>query len=169
MHTTTPIAENRISISRALFDEGMRAAENGKYKKSVQKLALILLVLYLGVAIWLIHSGSSLFFLLGESIFLGALIFWLTVMLPGTKRRSKYRTMAREKGRIPQRTVKFYPDELSVVTDTGRETVIPYSDVQGWQETRHLYILCCKNNLRVLLDKDGFVHGDFHSVTSKIQ
>lgn len=36
------IAENHTLISRALFDEGMRAVENKSYKKTVQKLALIL-------------------------------------------------------------------------------------------------------------------------------
>lgn len=34
-----PIAENHITISRAVFDEGMRAVENKEYKKSVKKVA----------------------------------------------------------------------------------------------------------------------------------
>lgn len=47
---------------------------------------------------------------------------------------------------------------------TGKETVIPYSDVTGWQETEHLYLLTCRNNACVMLDKAGFLCGDFRTV-----
>ncbi|MGN0353405.1 MAG: hypothetical protein ACI4ES_17330, partial [Roseburia sp.] len=82
MKPITQIAENHITITRKLFNEGMRAVENKSYNKEIRLLALILTVLYLIVAIWLIYTGGSLFFLLGESIFLAALLFWLFIMLP---------------------------------------------------------------------------------------
>lgn len=105
-------------------------------------------------------------YLLGESFFLGALLFWLFVMLPGSKRRSKYKLMIQSGNNIPERTVKFYQDYLSVISDTEKETVISYSNIQDWQETRNLYILNCNNNIRVMLDKNGFLTGDFHIVKS---
>lgn len=166
MHPTTQIAENHICISRALFNEGMRAVESKAYKKAIQKTALILAALYLGVAAWLWYTGGSLFFLLGESIFLGAILFWLTVMLPGTRRRSKYMAMVQDTDRIPERTIKFYQDQLSITTDIGKVTVIPYNDVLGWKETKNLYILNCSNNICVMLDKQGFTAGDFFTVKS---
>ena len=166
MHPTTQIAKNHILISRSLFHEAMRVSESKAYKKSVQKIALILIALYLAVAAWLWHTGGSLFFLLGESIFLGALLFWLMVMLPNTRRNSEYKAMAQGSDSLPERTVVFYRDRLSVTSNTGKITWIPYSDVAGWLETKNLYLLNCRNNISVLLDKKGFIDGDFKTVKS---
>ncbi len=162
MHPTTQIAENHTLISRALFDEGMRAVENKSYKKAVRKLALILLAIYLAAAAWLLCTGGPLFFLIGETIFLGALLFWLSVMLPGTKRRSKYKAMA--SNGLPTRKTRFYPDHLTVLSDMGKETTLFYHDMVSHQETKNLYILTFQNNVSVMLDKKGFVSGDFSTV-----
>lgn len=166
MHPTTLIAENHICISYALFKEGMHAVGNKAYKKTVRKMALILLVLYFAAAVWLWYTSGSLFFLAGESIFLLALLFWLIVMLPRTKCRSKYKSMAKIENTIPERTVKFYQNHLCVITDTGKETCLPYDTMQNWLETRNLYILNFKNNVSVLLAKNGFIAGNFHIVKS---
>lgn len=93
MHPTTQIAENHIRISRSLFNEAMRDTESKTYKKAVQKIALVLASLYLIIAFFLSYTGCSLLLLLGESVFLAALLFWLTVMLPGTRRHSKYKAL----------------------------------------------------------------------------
>lgn len=164
MNPTTQIAENHIRITRPLFSEAMRATENKAYKKAVHKTALVLIALYLAVAAWLWYTGGSLFFLLGESVFLGAILFWLIVMLPNTRIKSKYKAMAQYSNAAPERTVVFFHDHLSVTADTGKETVIPYTDIEGWLESRHLYILNCSHNIHVLLDKNGFVSGDFSTV-----
>jgi len=169
MHPTTLIAENHILISRSLFDEAMRAVGNKAYKKTVQKLAIILLILYLAAAAFIWYIKGSLLFLLGESIFLCALFFWLFVMLPGSRRRSKYKAMAQGNDNIPERCVKFYEDHLSVMTNTGKETIISYPQIQNWQETKNLYILNCSGNISVLLAKNGFVSGDFHKIRSLLK
>lgn len=168
MHNTIPIAENHISITRALFDEAMNAVGSKAYKKAVHKMIILLLIVYLTAAVFLLYTGGSLLLLLGESIFLGALLFWMLVMLPGTRHRSKYKAMCAGGSGIPERTVRFYQDQLSVLSDTGKETVIAYSDVESCQETGNLYLLNCKNHFCVLLDKNGFVLGDFHIVKEVI-
>lgn len=165
---TTQIAENHIRITRTLFDEGMRQTESGAYKKAIRKMALVLFFIYLAVAVWLLYTGGSLIFLLGESAFLGALLFWLTVILPNTRRKSKYKTMTQGEHQIPERTVKFFQDSLSVLSGTGNETLIPYKEIQNWKETKHLYILGCENKKYVLLDKDGFINGDFQKIKKLI-
>jgi len=169
MHSTIPIAENHISITRALFDEAMNAAGSKAYKKAVHKMIFLLLVFYLTAAAFILYTGGSLLLLLGESIFLGALLFWMLVMLPGTRRRSKYKAMCTGGSGTPERTARFYQDHLSVTSYTGKETVISYGDVQNWQETRNLYLLNCKDHFCVLLDKNGFVLGDFQIVKTVIE
>ena len=71
----TLIAENHITVTPQLFKESMKAVEDNSYKKSIQKLALILIGLYLIVAFWLVYSGNPLVFLLGESVFLASLLY----------------------------------------------------------------------------------------------
>ncbi|WP_373217019.1 YcxB family protein [Ruminococcus sp. 5_1_39BFAA] len=163
MYPATPIAENHIRITRTLFREAMHTTESKSYRKTIQKLALILLVLY-AAAVWLFHMSGSVFFLLGESVFLAALLFWLFVMLPGTRMRSKYKAMTPVGSAVPERTIKFYETHLTVAANTGEETVISYKDVIGFHQTRNLYILSCQHNRCILLDKAGFVTGDFHSI-----
>lgn len=166
MQNTVLIAENHISISRKLFDEGMRAVENKSYKSEIKKLIFILTVLHLIVAVWLIRTGGSLVFLLGETVFLGAMLFWLIFMLPNTKHRNKYKAMSQGTSSIPERTIKFYQDHLSVTANSGKVTVISYDEISGWQETRNLYILNCNENTHLLVSKNGFSFGNFDIVKS---
>ena len=166
MQPTTQIAENHISITRKLFNEGMRAVENKSYKKEIKKLILVLAILYLVVVVWLLCTNGSLLFLLGESIFLGAILFWLIVMLPDTKRRNKYKAMMQGMDNVPERTIKFYQDHLTVIANSGKVTDIPYSEITGWQETRNLYILNCSKNIHLLISKSEFTFGDFEIVKS---
>ncbi|MGN1141956.1 MAG: YcxB family protein [Oliverpabstia sp.] len=168
MQNITQIAENHTIISRKLFNEGMRAVENKSYKKEIKKLILILAIIYLVVVVWLLYTGGSLFFLFGESIFLGAILFWLVIMLPNTKRRNKYKALCQDTDIVPERTIKFYQDYLSVITNFGKETIILYNDITGFQETSHLYILNCNKNMNLLVSKDGFIFGDFNTLKSKV-
>lgn len=164
MKSTTPLAENHITISRALFDEGMRAVESKEYKKSVKKVAVSLIIIFVIAATWLLYTGGTLLFLLGEGIFLGALLFWLMIMLPDSRRKGKYKAMMQGCDNAPTRTTVFYQDYLTVIANNGNETTIPYNDIIGYQETRNLYILNCKNTVNVLLDKTEFSTGNFDAV-----
>lgn len=167
MKPTTQIAENHITITKKLFNEGMRAVENKIYTKESKILLLTLVVLYLLVAAWLIYTGSSLFFLFGESIFLAAILFWLFILLPGTKRKNKYKSMSQGLDTAPVRVIRFYQDHMSISANSGKTTNIPYQELTGWQETSHLYIIHCAMNRKVLISKNGFVSGNFDMIKSK--
>lgn len=164
MEQTASIAKNHICISRALFNEGMRAAESGEYKKSIKKVTFVLAFLFTAAAVWLLCTGGSLIFLLGEAIFLGALLFWLMFMLPNARRKAKYKAMTCGTGDIPERTTTFYQNHLTVLANNNKETVIQYSDIINWQETKNLYLMNCHNKISILLDKKGFIAGDFDIV-----
>lgn len=168
MNSTRGIAENHIRITRALFQEGMRAVTDNSYRKSIRAIALCLMILFGAAAAWLIYTGGSLIFLLGEAIFLGALFFWLIVLLPNTSQRRKYRAMMQGTDSIPERKIVFYQGYLSVTANSGKQTTVQYSDVSAVQETRNLYILNCRNHANVLLDKNGFVSGNIDRVKQLI-
>lgn len=164
MTQTTPIAKNNISISLSLFKEGAKAGESKSYKKSISKVAIFILIVYVALAIYLIVTKGSPFLLIGETVFLGAVLFWLVYMLPNTRRKSKYKAMSQGGLFTPQRTTYFYEENMMVVTDSGKETLIPYADILSWKETRHLIVISCKNKLGVMLDKNGFEIGNFKKI-----
>ncbi len=169
MNSTEPIAKNHIRISYTLFNEGMRATENKEYKKSVKKVAFILLFIFAAAAIYILYTGGSLFFFLGEGIFLAALLFWLIIMLPNTRRKSKYKVMTNGSDGIPERTTAFYPNHLIVLTNDGQKRIIQYSDIISLQETKNLYLINLQNNISVLLDKKGFITGNFDIIKRQIE
>lgn len=161
MHPQTLIAENRTTINQHLFNEGMRSVENSLHKKYIQKLILGLIVLYVIVVIWLLSTGGSLILLFGQTIFLAAILFWLAVLLPRTKRRNKYNAMTKNTGNLPERTIKFYANHLSVTVNSGKTTEILYNDVCEYLETKNLYILKCSDKNYLMINKSGFTLGNF--------
>lgn len=154
------IAENRIEITRPLFNEGMRTVENKEYKKLAWKITLIVLALCAAGAAFLIYTGNSLIYLAGEGIFFAAMLAWVTYVLPRNKRKNSYQAMCHKSGGNLTRTIRFYEDAMIIFSGDGKETTIPYENVLEWHETRHLFVLICREKTGVLLKKDGFVTGD---------
>ena len=163
-----PIAENRIEITRKLFDEGMQTVENKEYKKLTLKVALVVLVITAAAAVYLLHTGGSLIYLAGECIFFAAMLIWVAFVLPRNKRKRSYEAMRRKSDGVLTRTVRFYADHMIICSGAGKEVTIPYKDVNGWHETKHLCILTCKEKTGVLLNKDGFVTGNAKAVKAII-
>jgi hypothetical protein len=169
MSPTELIAENHITISQDLFNEGMLAAQSASYKKALQRMVVVIAVLFVAVAGYLWYTGLPLIFLLGECIFVGAILFWLAVMLPRTRRRSKYKIMSQNKTIVPKRTILFYPDHLTAVTNNGKEISVAYCDVVNYLETEHLWIINCIDNRGILLHKEGFTQGNFEDVKALLE
>lgn len=162
----TLIAENHITVTPQLFKESMKAVEDNSYKKSIQKLALILIGLYLIIALWLIYSGNSLLFLLGESIFLASLLYWLFVILPDTKYKNKYKSNFSQTNAPIKKVIYFYDDHLKSSTVPESPYSISYKEITGYRETQNLYIITCTQNRILLLSKDGFIFGSFDILNS---
>ena len=98
-------------------------------------------------------------------------VFWWATAFPGLGiiRRKKYKAMRSGTSNIPKRVTTFYPNYLSITADNQKKTLISYDDILSLQETQHLYILNCRNNISVLLDKKGFTFGDIHTVKENIK
>lgn len=159
-----PIAENHITITRKIFDEGRLASRNEHYRKNVLRLAAVLAVVLVITAVWLVWTGGSLIYLAGEVIFAAALLFWLLVILPGNGGKSRYQAMTQGASEPPRRTTVFYQDHLEVTAESGKKTVVPYSDVEKISESRNLWVLSCKGKIGVMIKKDGFIRGNMDEV-----
>lgn len=159
-----PVAENHITITKKIFNEGRLASRNENYRKNVLRLAGILALILAATAVWLICTGGSLIYLAGEVIFAAALLVWLIVVLPANGGKSRYQAMMQGTSAPPRRTTVFYQDYLEVTAESGKKTVVPYSDVEKIIESRNLWVLSCKGRIGVMIKKDGFIRGNMDEV-----
>ncbi len=163
------IAENHITITRQLFTEGTIAVKKSKYRKASFKLAAVLLLVCLISAILVLAVRVNPVYLVGEFIFIAALLIWLIFVLPKTGCKTRYKAMSGSKNAPPVRKILFYEDHLIVTADSGKETAIPYADIGQMIESSHLWILKSKNGIGVLLKKNGFTFGNIDIVRKYIQ
>lgn len=163
-----PIAENHITITRKLFTEGSMATKNKDYQKIILKFGVSITLFCITIGIWFIYTGKNLIHLIGELIFIAALLLWIIFILPRSGNRSRYKAMCQSLQEPPVRTISFFQDYLLVLPKVGKEISIPYKNVLGWTETKNLWILNCENNLGVMLKKDGFSTGTIELVKDAI-
>lgn len=74
---TTPIAENHVTITRALFNEGMHAIGKKGYLKGMRNLTILLVLAYILIAVWTFYNNGSPFMLIGETFTLTVLLLWM--------------------------------------------------------------------------------------------
>lgn len=159
-----PLIENQITITRALFYEGMKASESAAYRKVIRTTAIVVLILFAGISIGMLLMGSSPVFLLGEFLFVGVLMLWMTVLLPNSRKKNKYKMLCKSSPDVPKRTAKFFPNHFSVVTDTGKMKDFEYKNIRNFHETKHLYVMIDESKTAILLDKKGFTIGNIEQV-----
>ena len=82
---TTPIAENHVTITRALFNEGMHAIGKKGYLKGMRNLTILLALAYILIAVWTFYNNGSPFMLIGETFTLTVLLLWMFIFLPRSK------------------------------------------------------------------------------------
>ena len=158
-----PIAENQIVINQQLFTEGQTALRSRRCKKYLSRLGFGLALVCLASAVWLLYSGASLIGLLIEIVFMCALLLWLSFIFPKAGSKSKFKSLAASGAPLSRQT-KFYNNYLTVCPGKGKETVILYSDVEEMLETKHLFVIRCKDGRGILMKKDGFVMGSIDDI-----
>lgn len=79
---TTRIAENHITITRALFNEGMHAIGKKGYLKGMRNLTILLVLAYVLIAVWTFYNNGSPFMLIGETFTLTVLLLWMFIFFP---------------------------------------------------------------------------------------
>lgn len=158
-----PIAENQIDINQQFFIEGQTALRSRRCKKYLARLGFGLAVICLLSAVWLLYTGASLIGILIEAIFMCALLLWLSFVFPKAGSKGKFKAMAASGESMSRKTV-FYNNYLTVCSGKGKETVILYSDVQELLETKHLWIIRCRDGRGILMKKDGFTVGSIDSI-----
>lgn len=152
------LAENRFTLSKELFYEGMRQviwANSG--------LSRMLLVAALGI-LWLVLLICSL--ALGEGLAIAALelvavvlaALWALIWLPRRKAARAWRALEDRGAADTERITRFYEDSLEVDVAGGR-TRISYDELKNILNTKNLLIFLTKNGTGVMAARNGFTVG----------
>lgn len=163
-----PIAENRFSITKKLFYEGMLSISRDSYAKTAMKFSLIFLGIWVLMAMFLLYTGGTLGQIL---IYLGivvAIIIWLNIFAPRSHAKRGWEALEKRYGAAMERRVLFYKDHLEVGGDCAAKTVT-YQEILEIKESRNLYVLICVDKTGIMVARDGFTQGDADEVLALIK
>ena len=149
------LAENRLTITKSLFTEGMLRISRDSYGAGARKTALALIAIWVAVAAYTVWSGGGLIHTVAYLIPFGLIILWSNVLLPRNQVKRMWKSQEMTHGPGAERLTRFYEDRL-VITGTGVNKEIPYDQILSVKYSRHLVILLCENKMGILLARDGF-------------
>ena len=162
------LAENRFTITKSLFYEGMLRVSRESIGPFAKKVLLVLAVLWAVLAaVTLMGSGSPVYALV-ELIIVVLIGIWLCVYIPRNKARRAWAALESRCGDDMERVTRFYSGYLEIDSG-GEETTVFYEDVRQILLSEHLLVLTCADKVGVLIARDGFTAGDAAAVQALIQ
>lgn len=163
-----PLAENRFTITKPLFYEGMLRVSRESFGPFTKKVLLILAILWaVMAAATLFYSGSPIYALV-ELIVVVLIGVWLCVYVPRNKARRAWTALESRCGADLERATRFYPSYLEIDSG-GEETTVFYEDVRQILLSKNLLVLTCADKVGVLIARDGFITGDMAAVQALIK
>lgn len=163
-----PIAENRFSITKQLFYEGMLTISKDSYGKAAIKYSFIFLAIWVAMAAFLLFTGGTIGQALVYLLLVGVIIAWLNVFVPRSNAKKGWNALVSRYGSATDRRVRFYKDHLEVDGDCPAKTVT-YQEILEIKESKHLYVLIGVDKVGVMVAKDGFTYGDFDEIRALIR
>jgi hypothetical protein len=157
------IAENKFTITKPLFMEGMLRISRDGYGKSARKAMLMVLGLWTAFFLYTLAVQGDLTACLGILALLCAAGLWLCAGMPRSNAKRLWKALEGKCGCNLQRTTSFYPDHFEILGD-GVERHITYEEVIQVKQSRRLLILVCEDKTGVLLALDGFRQGNANDV-----
>ena len=162
-----PLAENRFTITKELFYEGMLRVIKESYDPFRKKVLLVLAAAWAVLAAFTVFQRGSLSYAVVELVVVVLIGVWLSVFVPRNKARRAWAAME-ARGSDLERITRFYPSYLEA--DNGIEEItVFYEDIRQILQTEHLLILLNVEKVGVLAARDGFVTGDAAAVQTLIE
>ncbi len=151
------LAENRFTITKRLFYEGMLRVSGESYGKFAKKAVAFLILAWVilgAVTLWL---RQSLGYVGAESVVVLLACLWITVYMPRNKAKRAFQALQSRSGDL-ERVTRFYRDHLEVEA-AGVQTPVDYGEITQILRTKRLLILLTADNTGVLLKLDSFCTG----------
>ena len=161
------LAENRFTITKKLFYEGMLRVIKESYDPFKKKILLVLAAAWAILAAVTLMGSGSLSYAVMEFVVVVFIGVWLSVFVPRNKARRAWTAMENRGGDL-ERTTRFYPGYLEA--DNGMEEItVFYEDIRQILHSKHLLVLLSVEKVGVLVARDGFVSGDAATVQTLVE
>ena len=165
--TVELLAENRFTITKELFYEGMLRVIKESYDPFKKKIILVLAAAWAILAVFTLVGSKSLSYAVVELVVVVLIGVWLSVFVPRNKARRAWAALESRGGGL-ERVTRFYPDYLEA--DNGSEEItVFYEDIRQILQSEHLLILLNTEKVGVLAARDGFVSGGPAAVQTLIE
>ena len=161
-------AENRFSITKELFFEGMlRVSRNSYGKYSLKAAGLFFCIWLVLLAVTLLTGGSmgTVIFSLGVVLLVS---FWICIWTPRSHARKAWKAQQSKYGDSMKRITRFYEDHLEISGDCPEKTVA-YDDIKVILQSNNLMMLICYDKLGIMISRNGFTTGDEDTVRALIE
>ena len=154
-----PLAENRFTITKELFYEGMLRVIKESYDPVIKKIMLVLAVAWAVLAAFTLVRRGSLLYMVIEFVVVVLIGVWLAVFVPRNKARRAWAALENRCGADLERVTRFYPSYLEA--DNGIEEItVFYEDIRQILQSDHLLVLLSADKVGVLVARDGFTTGN---------
>lgn len=161
-------AENRFTVTKDLFFEGMLRVSRDSYGKYAAKCMLLFAGVWLALLIFTLISGGNMgnvFFCLGVVVLIG---FWICVWTPRNHAKKAWKAQQKMYGDSMKRITRFYEDHLEISGDCAEKTVT-YDDIKEIKQSKNLIMLICYDKMGIMLSQSGFTQGDAATVEELIR
>ena len=162
-----PLAENRFTITKELFYEGMLRVIRESYDPFKKKIMLVLAAAWAVLAVFTLTGSGSLFYAVVELVVVVLTGVWMSVFVPRSKARRAWAALENRGGDL-ERVTRFYPGYLEAGNGVEEITVF-YEDIRQILWSEHLLVLLSAEKVGVLVARDGFVSGDMAAVQALIE
>lgn len=161
-------AENRFTVTKELFFEGMLRVSRDSYGKFSAKCMLLFTAVWVALLIFTLSSGGnmgSVYFSFGVLVLIG---FWICVFAPRNHAKKAWKAQQKKYGDSMKRITRFYDDRLEISGDCAEKTVT-YDDIKEIKQSKNLIMLICYDKMGIMLSQNGFTKGDAATVEDLIR
>lgn len=161
------LAENRFTITKSLFIEGMLRVSTESYGKLAKKAVLLLAAAWLVLTAVTLWNSQSLGYVVIEFLVLCLAALWISVFMPRNKANRAFKLLEDKCGGDLERVTRFYEERLEVEA-LGSQTVVFYSEIKQILRSKHLMVLVSENKKGIMLKLDSFTCGTAAAVQELI-
>ncbi len=152
------LAESCFTLTKELFDEGMRQVIRAGSGLSRMLLAIGLAMVWLVLLICSLVLGEGLAIAGMELLVVVLAAVWALVWVPSRKARRAWQALETKGAAETERITRFFEDFFEVDV-SGQLTRISYDELKNILTTKNLLIFLTNRGTGVMVKRDSFILG----------
>ena len=161
-------AENRFTVTQALFREGFLRISRDGYGKFAAKAMLVFGGIWLALLAFTLITGGSMANVMFSLFVIAVIGVWICIWTPRNNAKKAWQAQQSRYGDTMLRVTRFYDDHLEIRGDCPEKTVT-YDNIKEIKESKNLILLVCYDKMGILLSQTGFTQGNVDIVRELIE